>query len=197
MAENLPTTTPPAPSTAEGPRGAASALGDATYEVIRQRLGAQGRVLRERTSQLNESRQAVFGSVESKLLQADRITTAHYCVPHDMIQLDHGRFLFGFNVNLGLKQEVELSDVFAIYHRDEGSGSFKEADLQSLRDKNFVTDFKRLYNVYAKASFTKFSFIDKALFMVFQTGQGDQRHRGLQMGFPGRCLEIRRWPGRK
>ena len=157
---------------AETSQGAASVLGSATYEIIRQRLQAQGNLLRERMAKLDAGRQDVFGNIEFKLLQADRITTAHNCVPRDMIQLGSGRFLFGFNVNFGLKKEIDLGDVFAIYHRDEAAGTFKETDLQLLDDKNFVTDFKRLYNVYSKAFFSKFSVIDGCLYMVFQTGPG-------------------------
>ncbi|MBA4148321.1 MAG: DNA repair ATPase [Verrucomicrobia bacterium] len=164
MAENLPK------EPAEQAPGAASVLGSATYEIIRQRLQSQGNTLRERMAQLDASRQEVFGNIEFKLLQADRITTAHNCVPQDMVQIGHGRFLFGFNIHFGLKKEIELADVFAIYNRDEASGTFKEADLELLGESNFLTDFKRLYNVYAKASFSKFSVIGQSLYMVFHTG---------------------------
>ncbi|MES2694749.1 MAG: DNA repair ATPase, partial [Verrucomicrobiota bacterium] len=153
------TKTPPAP-----------ALGSGTYEIIRQRLQAHGATLRERMTQLDARRQEVFGAVPSKLLQSDRITTAHNCVPRDMIQLGRGRFLFGFNVHLGLKKEVELEDVFGIFQRDEQEGTFKEADLDVLRDQAFIADFKRLYNVYEKARLSKFSLVDGNLYFVFQVG---------------------------
>lgn len=128
-----------APSTAQ-------ALGSATYEIIRQRLQVQGNLLRERMAKLDARRQAVFGAIEYKLLKADRIVTAHNCVPRDMVPLGHGRFLFGFNVQFGLKKEIDLSDVFAIYSHDEASGLSKESDLGVLQDKTFVTDFKRTYS---------------------------------------------------
>ena len=111
MAENPPTSPATPPSSEGAPPVAASVLGSATYEIIRQRLQAQGALLRERTKNLDASRKEVFGSIEFKLLQADRITTAHNCIPRDMIQLGGGRFLFGFNVNFGLKKEIELADV--------------------------------------------------------------------------------------
>jgi hypothetical protein len=152
------------------PSPAAPTLGSATYEIIRQRLHAQGAVLRERMAKLDARRQEVFGSVGFKLLQADRITTAHNCVPRDMVQLGTGRFLFGFNVQFGLKKEIELADVFAIYERDEAAGTFKEADLGPLQDSQFIADFKRLYNVYARTFFAKFSLIEGNLYMVFQIG---------------------------
>ncbi|HSH94949.1 MAG TPA: DNA repair ATPase, partial [Roseimicrobium sp.] len=164
-----------AESTLSGPvpaPGAPSALAGATYEIIRQRLQANSVLLRERMSQLDVRRQEVFGRIESKLLQSDRVTTAHNCMPRDMVQLGHGRFLFGFNVQFGLKKEIELGDVFAVYARDEQAGNFKEAPLDPLQDKQFLVDFKRLYNVYERTTFSKFSLIDGHLFMVFQTGTG-------------------------
>lgn len=175
MAENAPV---PAPQNAEAkpspqgqPTAPAQALGSATYEIIRQRLQTQGALLRERAGKLNARRQEVFGSLEFKLLQSDRIVTAHNCIPQDMVQLGDGAFLFGFNVQFGLKREMELGDVFAIYKRDgQGGANFKEAGLELLQDSAFVTDFKRLYNVYQKAGFHKFSVIDGKLYMVFSIG---------------------------
>jgi len=163
---DAPTTTSPP----DAPQTTAAQLGSATYEIIRQRLHAQGDVLRERMAQLDARRQQVFGAIEYKLLQSDRITTQHNCIARDMVQLGSGRFLFGFNVHFGLKKEIDLGDVFAIYDRDEAAGTFKEAPLDILRQKEFITDFKRLYNVYERAFFSKFSLIEGTLYMVFQIG---------------------------
>lgn len=160
----------PPPSTKPG--AAESAPGSATYEILRQRLAALGEGLRERLQSLDARRREVFGSIESKILQADRITTAHNCLPRDLIRLGASRFLFGFNVHFGLKKEIELGDVFALYERDEATGSFREVDLAPLRDARFLTDFKRLYHVYDKAVFSKFSEIDGRLYMVFRIGTG-------------------------
>lgn len=162
----------PAPAPESAGPSIAQTLGSATYEIIRQRLQTQGAALRERMAKLNARRSEVFGSIEYKLLQADRIVTAHNCVPRDMIQLGHGRFLFGFNVQFGLKKEMELGDVFAVYRRDEEAGTFKEDNLDVLNDKQFLIDFKRLYNVYEKTAFRKFSVIDGKLYMKFATGAG-------------------------
>lgn len=156
---------PTAPSTAQ-------TLGNATYEIIRQRLQTQGNLLRERMSQLDARRTEVFGSIEFKLLQADRVVTSHNCVPRDMVQLGHGRFLFGFNVRFGLKKEMELGDVFAVYRRDEATGTFKEDSLDVLNDPHFLADFKRLYNVYEKTALRKFAVIGGKLFIKFGTGPG-------------------------
>jgi hypothetical protein len=161
MAETTEIPPPPPP--------AAQALGSATYEVIRQRLQAAAAALRERLAKLNARRQEVFGAVEYRLLRADRIVTAHNCVPRDLVQLGPDRFLFAFNVQFGLKKEVELGDVFAIYRRDDASGTFREEPLDELRDRAFVTDFRRLYNVYEKTFFRKFSAAGGHLYMKFGT----------------------------
>lgn len=160
----------PAPQTAAP--STAQTLGSATYEIIRQRLNTQGATLRECLAKVDARRAEVFGTIEYKLLQADRIVTSHNCVPRDMVQLGHGRFLFGFNVQFGLKKEMELGDVFAVYRRDETAGTFKEDTLDVLNDKQFLLDFKRLYNVYEKTSFRKFAVIDGKLYMKFGTGAG-------------------------
>ena len=172
MAETPQATEKPSASgnDAKSPAPEAAKLGSATYEIIRQRLNAQGDLLRDRMAQLNARRQEVFGAIEFKLLQSDRITTVHNCMPRDMVQLGNGRFLFGFNVQFGLKKEIELGDVFAIYDRDEAAGSFKETGLEVLQQKEFIQDFKRLYNVYDRAFFSKFSLIEGSLYMLFQVG---------------------------
>ena len=172
MAEPLPAeqSLPSAGAVGRPDPAGTTVLGSATYEIIRQRLHEQGTALRAQVNQLDGRRQAVFGSVEFKLLQADRITTAHNCVPRDMVQLDEERFLFGFNVQFGLKKEMELGDVFGVFRRDRASKAFRDEDLAPLNDQQFRMDFRRLYNVYTKASFSKFSLIQSSLFMVFQVG---------------------------
>jgi hypothetical protein len=169
MAEAKPS---PTPNEADAPKAdaASEALGSATYEIIRQRLAVQGGSLRDRMARLDARRAEVFGSIESKLLQADRIVTSHNCMPRDMVQLGDDRFLFAFNVRFGLKKEMELADVFAIYRRDPETGAFREDSLDVINDDRFLTDFKRLYNVYERSSFRKFAVRDGKLFMKFGTG---------------------------
>jgi hypothetical protein len=177
MADAKPTETsasPPAGAdkTVTPSPSASATLGSATYEVIRQRLGTHAEALRERMAKLDARRGEVFGTVEFKLLQADRITTGHNCIPQDMVPLGEGQFLFGFNVSFGLKKDIELGDVFALYRRDEAAGTFKETGLEVLQDKAFITDFKRLYQVYDRSAFHKFSLVEGFLYMVFRIGAG-------------------------
>jgi hypothetical protein len=171
MAEAIDPKAAPAAPDAPAPEAAgASELGSATYEIIRQRLETKAAVLAEGMAKLDSRRAEVFGSIESKLLQADRIVTAHNCIPRDMLALGDGRFLFAFNVRFGLKKQMDISDVFAIYRRDEESGSFREEDLAPLRDERFLGDFQRLYNVYERTAFRKFALLNGKLYMKFGTG---------------------------
>lgn len=163
-------TPPPPPTGAEVAPAAAAPAASATFEILRQRLAQLGDELRANLQAVDARRREVFGSIETKILQADRITTSHNCIPRDMVRLGPGRFLFGFNVHFGLKKEIELADVFALYEREEASGAFREADLAPLRDPRFVTDFKRLYHVYEKTAFSKFSEIEGRLYLVFRIG---------------------------
>jgi len=161
-----------AESTPENPEAQGQqALEGGAYDIIRQRLLEQGRVLRERMERLDTRRREVFGSVEFGLLNTHRIATEHNCVPRDMIQLGQGKFLFGFNVRFGLKQEYELQDVFAAYEYDESASTFRETGLDMLRDSNFEDEFKRLYKIFDDTVFAKFSLIGSDLFMVFRTGK--------------------------
>lgn len=164
--------------------------GSATYEIIRQRLTTQAAALRESMTALDARRREVFGSVESKLLQADRVNTAHNCIPQDMVQLGEGRFLFGFNVRFGLKKSMELADVFGIYRRDDETGMFREDDLSALDDPRFLSDFQRLYAVYENTIFKKFSLIEGRLYMVFQTGTALSDIAAFQWAVEGNGLRY-------
>ena len=73
---------PPSPTT----EGEAQLEGGA-YEIIRNRLRAQGQDLRSRLQQLNQSRKNVFGGIETSLTGTERITTDNNCNPRDMISL--------------------------------------------------------------------------------------------------------------
>src|SRR5690606_35837034 len=123
----------------DAPRGE---LEGQTYEIIRRRLAAGGEELRSRLQQLNDSRKAVFGSIETALLGTERVTTVNNCVPRDMVAVGD-RFLFGYNVHLGLRSETTLADVFSLYEfRDQ---TFHEQPLEILADPQFDRDFHALY----------------------------------------------------
>ena len=139
-----------------------------TYEIIRKRLQDHAADLRARLGKLNDLRKDVFGSIETVLLRADRITTEHNCVPRDMAPLEDNKFLFGYNVQFGLKTSIKLSDVFACY---EFKGeNFQETNLAVIGDERFADDFQSLYKYYKNTRFVKFSYIGPYFFMVFRVG---------------------------
>lgn len=143
-------------------------MDNGTYEVIKSRLGKQGDDLITKAEKLNTVRKEVFGSIESKLLSSERILTENNCVPRDMAPVDDC-FLFGYNVHIGLKQKVELEDVFSIYRYSEEG--FTRESLELINDDQFKKDFNDLYRYYKNTFFAKFTILEPYFYMVFQTGK--------------------------
>ena len=146
----------------------ASQLEGQTYEIIRKRLSASGDELRSRLEKLNHARKQVFGSIETKLLKTERVTTENNCIPRDMVGVGK-HFLFGYNVRIGLRSETVLSDVFSVYKFEEGT--FHAQPLTLFEDEQFQRDFRDLYKYYRETQFAKFHLIGPHLFMVFQVGK--------------------------
>ena len=141
------------------------------YEVIRNRLTAQSADLLERVKKLDQERKTVFGAVDTRLLATDRIQTSNNCIPRGMIALPGGRFIFGYNVHMGLKSQVEVADVFAKFRYDPSDNSFHEEPLVALQNSEFIADFQYLYKYYKKTFFAKFMIIGPHLLMVFQISE--------------------------
>src|SRR6056297_588555 len=140
-----------------------------TYEVLRKRLQAGAGTLRKRLASLNEDRAATFGNIETQLLATERVTTEHNCTPRDLVALGQ-HFLFGYNVQFGLKTETELTDVFAAYRLD-GTEFHEEAVTQTIDDERFLRDFRDLYRYYKATVFAKFFVAGPFVHMVFQVGK--------------------------
>ncbi|MFT4586168.1 MAG: MoxR-like ATPase [Candidatus Binatia bacterium] len=151
--------------------GEQTVLEGGTYEIIRSRLNAQAKELRERVDKLNAARKEVFGAIPTTLIATERVTTVNNCVPRDMIAVGKGRFLFGYNVRFGLKTETKLEDVIAGYQFNPADHTFSEIPLDFIGDEQFHADFKQLYKYYKKTVFVKFSKIGPSLFMVFRIGE--------------------------
>ncbi|MEM7374288.1 MAG: DNA repair ATPase [Bacteroidota bacterium] len=141
-----------------------------TYEIIRRRLNTQATELRQRMTQLNDHRKVVFGAVETQLIANDRITTTNNCIPRDMVAVGN-HFIFGYNVHIGLRKGIELSDVFSAYRFDPEDHSFHEEAPDLLDDPQFEEDFDNLYKYYKDTFFAKFAVLGPNLFMVFQVGK--------------------------
>lgn len=148
------------------------ALESGTYEIIRDRLLKHGEDLRKRISKLNESRKEVFGSIETQLVSTERISTENNCIARDIVPLGQNRFLFGYNVHMGLKTETLFSDVFSLYTYNPEDHTFqKEEQIPFFEDENFKIDFANLYKYYRDTRFAKFAEISQYIFMVFQVGK--------------------------
>lgn len=143
-------------------------LESGAYEILRNRLREHGQELRQRLDRLNAARKDVFGAIATTLLATERITTENNCVPRDLVSVGD-KFLFGYNVHLGLKSETHLEDVFASYEfRDN---TFHTASLSLLADERFQREFGELYKYYKDARFAKFFVRDPHLYMVFRVGE--------------------------
>ena len=115
-----------------------SGLEQGTYEIIRNRLNKYGADLKSRLVTLNDERKEIFGGVETQLVATEHITTEHSCEARDMVAVGD-RFIFGYNVHIGLKTETVIDDVFSIYgYKDR---SFQTESISFLSDIKGADDF--------------------------------------------------------
>ncbi|MDF1753850.1 MAG: DNA repair ATPase [Verrucomicrobiales bacterium] len=142
-----------------------------SYEVIRNRLNSQGVELRDRLGKLNAQRQAVFGAVEPSLIATERVTTEHKCSPRDIMSIGAGIFLFGYNVQIGLKSVTDVEDVFSVYQYDSAAHTFAKQGIDVIGDAAFRADLAYLYKYYRETSFVKFLQIGAHLYMAFRIGR--------------------------
>lgn len=143
-------------------------LDSGSYEVIKKRLQEKAVDLSDKLGQLNAQRKAVFGSIELELLQTERVTTEHNCDSRDMVAIGQS-MIFGYNIHLGIKKEIEVADVFSCYAYSKHS--FSNENNRLLLDERFETNFKNLYKYYKNANFVKFAELGNLLFFVFRIGK--------------------------
>ena len=157
---------------AEPDQGSDAALEGGSYEVIRQRLLAHGRTLREKAQALNERRKETFGGTELAVLANGRVRTENNCVPRDIVEID-GHLLLGFNVHMGLKQETSVADVFSAHRFPDEGADFEHVpaeEIAYLRGDDFERDFGEVYRYYRDASLLQLTRSDSKLLAVFQIG---------------------------
>ena len=99
-------------------------LDGGAYEVIRARLDKHAATLRSGLDALNAERLEVFGGIETALLATERVSTEHNCVARDLVAIGKRRFLFGYNIQFGLKQTTDIKDVLAAYEFNPESRTF-------------------------------------------------------------------------
>ena len=139
-----------------------------TYEIIQQRLQEQAKELNKRLQLLNNARKEVFGAIETQLIANDRINTNIHCTAQDVFSIGN-QCLFGYNVHVGLRSGIKLSDVFSIYHFEDNH--FHESDMTLLNNDKFQTDFQNLYRYYKQAYFARFVVLNSYLYMVFHVSK--------------------------
>jgi hypothetical protein len=155
---------------ASAPSGGAAVLEQGTYEVIRNRLAAHGADLQARLDRLNEARQEVFGTIHTELLETDRIATRNKCIPRDMVAIGKQRFIFGYNVQIGLRSQTTPADVFALY--ELRGHEFHELPLETLAlAPDFEGQFGELYRYFRQTTFARFFQMGPHLYMVFEVGK--------------------------
>ena len=142
------------------------------YEVIRARLDKHAATLREGLDALNAERLQVFGGIETALLGTERVSTEHNCVARDLVAIGKRRFLFGYNIQFGLKQTTDIKDVFAAYDYNPETRSFTALAVEEvLGDPKFTEDFAYLFKYYRETVFLKFLIIGPHLYMAMRAGK--------------------------
>lgn len=153
------------------------ALDAGNYEVIRARLLAQGKTLREQAEALNTERKAVFGGTELTVAANSRVRTENNCIPRDIISVG-GHLLLGYTVSFGLKQETNVADVFGLHtvrgSQTEGDAEFPSAGFDQaggfLEHPQFQKDFVDLFRYFRDARLLQLRKTDGHLLAVFQVG---------------------------
>ena len=156
-----------------------STLEGGSYEVLRERLGAQARALVERAEDLNARRKKAFGGQEAAVLGNERLRTEHNCAPRDVVQVGE-HLLLGFNAFLGLKQDKAPRDFFTLHRflKTDDGFDFGEAGVNEagafLDDRRLVKDVSELTRYYKDARLLRMVVQDERLLAVFATGSTER-----------------------
>ncbi|MFI6907921.1 DNA repair ATPase [Nonomuraea sp. NPDC050394] len=161
-----------------------------TYEVLRNRLQSQAKLLAQAAEAVNDERLKVFGGAELTLLGTERIRTGNNCVPRDIVSVGEV-MVFGYNVFIGLKPETAVDDVFSVHRftRDGEAFRFDPAQWEALTDPAFQKDFAELYRYYKETRLQTLRRVEGKLLAVFQTGPSDIKV--LRWDLSGKYLDNR------
>ena len=145
-----------------------------SYELIQRRLSALGSDLNTQIKQLNDQRISTFGSTDMKVDARVRVRTEHNCVARDIAAIGD-TLLFGYNVFLGLKRNITVSDVFSLHQIKDNDGEVEIIDMPTqgsfLDHPEFVRDFDELYTYYKKTFLTHVYRQGSKVFAVFRIGE--------------------------
>ncbi|WP_149180993.1 DNA repair ATPase [Streptomyces sp. TRM49041] len=140
----------------------------ASYDVLRERLAAQGAELARRAEALNDRRIEVFGSTELRLAGTERLRTEGPAAGRDVVAVGDA-LLFGYNSTV--VGEVGVADVFALHGRDDLEPLPYDAVPGLLDDPGFVREFQALYRYYRESRLLRLRLVDGKLLAVFRTGE--------------------------
>lgn len=145
-----------------------------SYELICNRLKQQAMQLEQQVQTLNTQRTAEFGKSDFVLEGRARIRTEHNCIPRDIVRIGD-YLLFGYNVFLGLKQHISVSDVFSLHRlvQSEQGFDFENAALDEtfLQQAGFLKDFQELYTYYKQTRLIQLRVLHDKLLAAFQIGE--------------------------
>ncbi len=165
----------------------AESLATGTYEVLRNRLRDAAADLRERFEKLNAARSAVFGNIETRLGGTAHVSTDHNCIPRDLLAIGD-LVLLGYNVQFGLKTEINCDDVLSLY-RLEGEIAH-QVELSELFDDRFRQDFGELYRYYKDTTFSRFFRAGPLVYFVFQVGKTPTDIKAFKWAIEGSRLRY-------
>ncbi|MBI3925537.1 MAG: DNA repair ATPase [Armatimonadetes bacterium] len=160
------TTTPPEPKS--------DAIEQGAYELLRDRLLAHGKLLKQKVDALNQRRSELFGGQELAVIGNERIITENSCQPADVVGVGK-HLMFGYNVQLGMRATA-VSDLLSLheFHQQDSSFEFRavarEAEDNFLNDAGFLREFGELVRYYKDPRILQFRLSSGRLFMAFAAG---------------------------
>lgn len=164
--------------------GAPPQIEQGAYEVLRGRLVDQAKNLKGLVDRLNQKRLDLFGGQDMEVIGSEKIRTKNACVPRDMVSIGDN-LLFGYEVKLGLKQEVEVDHVLGLYQFLRGdsfefrpiSTNVEEGDTTPVQttfldNDLFKRDFKELFKYYKSIRLLQIRMVENGtkLLAIWQIG---------------------------
>ncbi len=145
-----------------------------SFDLLRQRLNNQGKLISDKAALLNSARLEEFGRDEMSLLARTRARTENNCVSRDLV-LVGDILVLGYNVFIGLRQETRVEDVFALYRLDSSSGQHELEPVKLedtfLNDSRFLNEFRELYSYYKNAQLVQLRVHQGKLLAAFKIGE--------------------------
>lgn len=144
------------------------------YNVIKNRLEQQTASLKSKSDELNAKRIEEFGKTEFEVKGRARVRTENACIPRDMVQVND-LLLFGYNVKLGMKANIDVEDVLGLYEKveqDDGSIELQQVPYEGtfLKDPNFIKQFHELYRFYKNAQLAQLKVSNGHVLAAFKIG---------------------------